>query len=142
MAMGSDKASTEHIDNKDGVDHEAALTGAVALANLFSNCVEAFNLILPGHKWEREEQLLLCRLGLQQARLLIWGSVVGVTSPPSSVTDRAVPKHPSAAYPDLKEPTFFGPRDARLDEPHFRPGVSRTHCLQSLIARRDCREKR
>jgi hypothetical protein len=123
---GNDKATTEGVDhattvdNNEHVDHEAILTGVVALASLFSNCIEAFNLILPGHKWEKEEQLLLCRIGLQQARLLIWGAVVGITSPPASVTDRAVPKHPSAAYPDIKEPTFFGQRDERLDEPETR----------------------
>ncbi len=120
----AEKASMEHNDNAARhADHEAALAGAVALANLFSNCVEAFNLITAGQKWQRDEQLLLCRLGLQQARLLIWGSVVGVSSPPGSVTDRAVPKHPSAAYPDLKEPTFFGHRDERLDDPEIRRQV-------------------
>lgn len=102
------------------MSHEAVLTGVVALANLFSNCVEAFGLIHPGQKWQKEEQLLLSRLGIQQARLLIWGDVVGVSSPPKSVTDRAVPKHPSAAYPDLSEPTFFPPRDERLDDTETR----------------------
>lgn len=101
-------------------EHEAVLTGVVALANLFGNCVEAFGLIHPVQKWQKEEQLLLCRLGIQQARLLIWGDVTGACSPPASVTDRAVPKHPSAAYPDLKEPTFFNARDPRLDEPETR----------------------
>ncbi|KAK3071335.1 hypothetical protein LTR53_008803 [Teratosphaeriaceae sp. CCFEE 6253] len=111
--MAGDKAQTNHVECP---DHEAALSGALALANLFSTCVEAFGLIHPSHKWEKEEQQLLSRLGIQQARLLIWGDAVGITSPPASVTNHAVPKHPSSAYPDLKEPTFFGARDARLDE--------------------------
>lgn len=106
-------------DQLDQPDHEAILTGVVALASLFSNCVEAFGLIHPAHK-ERREQLLLARLGIQQARLLIWGDAVGVSSPPKTVTDRAVPKYPSASYPDLTEPTFFGVRDPRLDEPDTR----------------------
>lgn len=114
-------------------DHEAVLTGTIALANLFSTCVEAFNIIHPGHKWDKDEQLLLCRLGIQQARLLIWGDVVGITSPPASVTDRAVPKHPSAAYPDLKEPTFFGARDPRLDEPETRKTIE--NALSALFDR-------
>ncbi|KAK0260911.1 hypothetical protein B0A54_01278 [Friedmanniomyces endolithicus] len=118
--MAADKPQTEHAEN---LDHEAALSGALALANLFSNCVEAFGLIHPTHKWEKEEQLLLSRLGIQQARLLIWGDAVGITSPPKSVTNHAVPKHPSSAYPDLTEPTFFGDRDARLDEPTTRTQV-------------------
>lgn len=115
-----EKASTQHNEHS---EHEAVLTGVVALASLFSNCVEAFGLIHASHKWEKEEQLLLCRLGIQQARLLIWGHVTGVSSPPSSVTNQAVPKHPSAAYPDLKEPTFFGPRDERLDETENRKAI-------------------
>ena len=113
--------------------HEAVLTGVVALAGLFSTCVEAFNLIHPSHKYDKDEQFLLARLGLQQARLLIWGDVVGVTSPPASVTDRAVPKHPSSAYPDLKEPTFFSPRDARLDDPDIRTTIEQT--LGALVDR-------
>lgn len=107
-------------DGADKSDNEAILTGVVALASLFNTVVEAFNLIvLPSHK-ERREQILLTRLGIQQARLLIWGDVVGVYSPPASITDRAVPRYPSPAYPDLTEPTFFGPRDARLDEQETR----------------------
>ncbi|KAF2720733.1 hypothetical protein K431DRAFT_225683 [Polychaeton citri CBS 116435] len=115
--MAADKA-----DNK-AVDHEAVLTGVIILAALYSNCVEAFNLIHPGPKWVKDEQLELAKLGIVQARLLIWGDIMGITSPPRSVTNRAVPRHPSAAYPDVKEPTFFTARDHRLDEPAFRTQV-------------------
>lgn len=127
-----DKADIAHLEQHP--EHEAALAGALALANLFSNCVEAFGLIHPAHnKWEKDEQLLLSRLGIQQARLLIWGDIVGVTSPPKSVTDRAIPKHPSSAYPDLKEPTFFGPRDGRMDDPETRVTVEKA--LSALVDR-------
>jgi hypothetical protein len=129
----ADKADTEHAEHAENPEHEALLTGAIALASLFSNCVEAFGLIHPGAKWEREEQLLLTRLGLQQARLLIWGSVVGIASPPASVTDRAVPKNPSSAYPDLSEPTFFDARDPRLDESDFRTTIEET--LSAIVDR-------
>lgn len=128
--MAGDKADTQQGEQ---TNHEAVLTGVIALANLFSNCVEAFGLIHPGHKWEKEEQLLLCRLGIQQARLLIWGDVAGISSPPASVTDRAVPKHPSAAYPDLSEPTFFGPRDPRLDDGETRTAIE--NALSALVDR-------
>ncbi|KAI6840354.1 hypothetical protein KC332_g6948 [Hortaea werneckii] len=128
--MARDKAETAHVEHP---EHEAALAGALALANLFSNCVEAFGLIHPAQRWDRPEQLLLARLGIQQARLLIWGDVVGIYSPPKTVTDRAVPKHPSAAYPDLKEPTFFGPRDSRLDEPTVRTEVEQA--LAAIVDR-------
>ena len=120
--MASDKPSADHKE-QECADHEAALTGVVALASLFSNCVEAFGLIHATHRWDKDEQVLLARLGVQQARLLIWGDVLGVPSPPPSVTDRAVPRRPSAAYPDLTEPTIFNPRDPRLDEPEMRKTI-------------------
>jgi len=119
--MATDKASADHVEQHP--EHEAALTGALALANLFSNCVEAFGLIHSSQKWEREEQLALSRLGIQQARLLIWGDIVGVSSPPQSVTNHAVPLHPSSAYPDLNEPTFFQARDERLEDPVMRTTI-------------------
>nr|POE75774.1 hypothetical protein CFP56_67793 [Quercus suber] len=121
--MATTKSNADHVENIEQPKHEAELAGALALANLFSNCVEAFGLIRSAQKWEREEQLLLVRLGIQQARLLIWGDLVGISSPPKTVTDRAVPRHPSAAYPDLNEPTFFAARDVRLDEPETRTKV-------------------
>lgn len=114
-------------------DYEALLTGVVALAADFSNCVEAFGLIHPMLKWEKGEQRLLTRVGLQQARLLVWGDIVGVSSPPASVTDRAVPKHPSAAYPDLKEPTFFNARDERLEDTQIRTQVEAA--LSAIVER-------
>lgn len=123
--MSAEKATSDQANSteQEPVNYEAILTGVVALASLFANCVEAFGLVHPSGKWEKQEQLLLASLGIQQARLLIWGDTLGVCSPPLSVTDRAIPKHPSAAYPDLKEPTFFGARDARLDELEIRQQV-------------------
>jgi hypothetical protein len=131
------KASAEHneglLEPELHPEHEALLPGVMALANLFSNTVEAFGLIRASQRWEREEQLLLSRLGIQQARLLIWGDILGISSPPSSVTNQAVPKHPSAAYPDLKEPTFFAPRDTRLDEPSTRQQIE--DALSTIVDR-------
>ncbi|KAL1586670.1 hypothetical protein WHR41_04589 [Cladosporium halotolerans] len=129
------KATAEHNEGSPPPkpEHEALLPGVMALANLFSNTVEAFGLIRASQRWEREEQLLLVRLGIQQARLLIWGDILGVSSPPPSVTNRAVPKHPSAAYPDLKEPTFFAARDARLDAPDTRTAVE--DALSTIVDR-------
>ncbi|EME44415.1 hypothetical protein DOTSEDRAFT_129721, partial [Dothistroma septosporum NZE10] len=124
--------NSSHVENVN-LQHESLLTGAVALASLFSSCVEAFGLIHPQHKWEKEEQLLLTRLGLQQARLLIWGQVLGISSPPAAVTNRAVPKYPSGAYPDVKEPTFFDARDPRLDDPNVRTAIE--HALSAIVDR-------
>ncbi|KAF2479992.1 prion-inhibition and propagation-domain-containing protein, partial [Neohortaea acidophila] len=117
----------------DHPDYEALLTGVIVLASLFSNCVEAFNLIHPSQRWDKQEQLLITALGLQQARLLIWGDTVGISSPPPTVTDRAIPKHPSAAYPDLNEPTFFSARDPALDQPDTRQKVD--EALSALVER-------
>lgn len=123
----------QHADHVEHPEYEAPLAGALALASLFSHCVEAFGLILPAKQWDKQEQLLLAQLGIQQARLLIWGDAVGISSPPTTVTNRAVPKHPSGAYPDLNEPTFFGPRDARLEEPYVRTEVERA--LSAIVDR-------
>ena len=115
------------------VDYEAILTPIVSLASLFRKCVEALDLIQPAHKRQKEEQLLISRLGIEHARLLVWGDIVGICSPSSSVTDRAVPLHPSPSYPDLKEPTFFGPRDPRLDDADavFRKGIEES--LRTIV---------
>ena len=74
------KAGAEHNEGlpEPKPEHEALLPSVMALANLFSNTVEAFGLIRASQRWEREEQLLLSRLGIQQARLLIWGDILGV----------------------------------------------------------------
>ncbi|KAK4610254.1 hypothetical protein CLAFUW4_13614 [Fulvia fulva] len=125
-------ANSSHVEDVNA-QHEALLTGAVALASLFSSCVEAFGLVHPQHKWEKGEQLLLTRLGLQQARLLIWGQVLGISSPPAAVTNRAVPRYPNGAYPDVKEPTFFDARDPRLDDPNVRTTIEQT--LSAIVDR-------
>ncbi|KAK4987322.1 hypothetical protein LTR66_007625 [Elasticomyces elasticus] len=114
-------------------DQESILRNVIALASLFSNCVEAFGMIHPSHKWEREEQLLLSKLGLQQARLLIWGDILGVSAPPASVATHAIPSHPSATYPDLTQPMYFGARDPRLDDPEMRKSVDQA--LNGIVDR-------
>ena len=131
--MANNKINADHVEQLENPQNEAYLTGAIALASLFSSCVEAFGLIHPAQQWNKAEQLLLTRLGLQQARLLIWGSVVGIASPPAQVTTKAVPKHPSMAYPDLAEPTFFDIRDPRLDEPSLRTIIEQT--LSAIVDR-------
>jgi len=132
--MASDKLNADHNESVGlNPDHENSLLGVIALAGLFSNCVEAFGLIRTSQKWEKDEQLLITRLGIQQARLLIWGDALGISSPPRSVTNSAVPKHPSAAYPDLKEPTFFGARDPRLDQTDVRTMIE--DALNAIVDR-------
>jgi hypothetical protein len=128
--METAKNTSDHIED---AGHEAALTGVVALASLFSLCVETFGLIHPSHKWDKEEQRQIARLGLQQTRLLVWGYVLGIASPPTTVTDRAVPRNPSLVYPEPSEPTFFGARDPRLDEPGNRTVIE--DALSAIVDR-------
>jgi hypothetical protein len=82
--------------------------GALALAQLFSTCVEAMLLIHPSHEWERAQRLLIAKLGIQQGRLLAWGAMVGICELDNS-------------------------RDPRLDEPETRTKVEKA--LQDIVDR-------
>lgn len=95
----------------------ATLHRILDLAHIFSNCVEAFGLIHPQHQWERNEQLLLTKLGIQQARLLVWGSIIGISSPPASIATHMIPTRPAPTNPNPEDAVFFGVRDDRLDDP-------------------------
>jgi len=62
------------------IDHSSdAWAGAVELAALFRECVECFGSIHQGKKeWDRPQRLLLAKLGIQQARLLAFGQIMGI----------------------------------------------------------------
>lgn len=51
---------------------------ALALAQLFSTCVECFGLIHPGKEWDQAQRIQIAKLGIQQGRLLAWGDMVGI----------------------------------------------------------------
>jgi Prion-inhibition and propagation len=87
---------------------ENNISSIVHLAQTFSTCVECFGLIHPSKEWERAQLLLLCQLGIQQARLLAWGDNLGICETGSN-------------------------RDARLDDPEKRPMIEKA--LQSIIDR-------
>ena len=55
--------------------------GAVALASLFSTCIECFDYFKAGQALEEDFQLLLVKLDVEKTRLLIWGNAVGVLKP-------------------------------------------------------------
>ncbi|THY34359.1 hypothetical protein D6D01_01961 [Aureobasidium pullulans] len=106
--------------------HESgkSLTDAYSLADLFADCVESINLIHGTHEESHSEEILTSQLGIEQARLLIWGDAVGICSPPNSTgITSAIPKHPGALNPEPERPLYFGTRDARLDDPRFRQRV-------------------
>jgi Prion-inhibition and propagation len=52
--------------------------GIVALASLFSTCIECFDYFKTGQHLEEEFEILLVKLDLEKTRLLIWGNAVGV----------------------------------------------------------------
>jgi hypothetical protein len=82
--------------------------GALALAQLFSTCVEAMLMIHPSKEWDREQRLLIAKLGIQQGRLLAWGDMLGICELDSS-------------------------RDPRLDEPETRTKIEKA--LQDIVDR-------
>lgn len=98
-------------------DRNTILSAVLSLAHLFSNTVEAFGLIHPHHAFDKPEQLLLTKLGIQQARLLVWGSIIGISSPPAHIATHMIPTRPAASNPNPEDAVYFGERDARLDDP-------------------------
>jgi hypothetical protein len=81
---------------------------ALAMAQLFSTCVEAMLLIHPSKEWDRAQRLLIAKVGIQQGRLLAWGAMVGICELDSS-------------------------RDPRLDEPEIHAKIEKA--LQDIIDR-------
>ena len=55
--------------------------GVVALASLFSTCIECFDYFKAGQALEEDFELLLVKLDVEKTRLLIWGNAVGVLEP-------------------------------------------------------------
>lgn len=55
--------------------------GAVALAGLFSACVECFDLIEVSRNLGVDYEILIVKLSIEKRRLMIWGEAVGVLRP-------------------------------------------------------------
>jgi len=55
--------------------------GAVALASLFSVCVECFDLIEVSRNVGVDYEILIVKLSIEKRRLMIWGEAVGVLRP-------------------------------------------------------------
>ncbi|KAF2255214.1 hypothetical protein BU26DRAFT_514963 [Trematosphaeria pertusa] len=92
------------------------LANVLSLAQQFSTCVEAFNLIHPHKDSDRAQKVALAKLGIQQGRLLIFGDAVGISSPPATIARHMIPSHPGATNPDPHLPVNFGIRDPHLDD--------------------------
>ncbi|CAI6341882.1 unnamed protein product [Periconia digitata] len=95
------------------------LANVMTMAMAFSTCVEAFNLIHPHDRSDHHQKVALAKLGIQQGRLLIWGDVLGISSPPPTIARHMIPSHPGVTNPDPTVPINFGVRDPRLDEPDY-----------------------
>ncbi|KAI9765918.1 MAG: hypothetical protein M1840_007059 [Geoglossum simile] len=51
---------------------------AIALASLFSTCLECFDYFKAGQSLESDLDILPTKLDIETARLLIWGNTVGI----------------------------------------------------------------
>jgi hypothetical protein len=51
---------------------------AIALASLFSTCVECFEYFKAGQSFEPDLETVLAKLDLEKTRLLIWGNHIGI----------------------------------------------------------------
>lgn len=95
---------------------ESVVFSVVALASLFHNTVESFGNIHSSLNDSKDERILLAQLGIEQARLLIWGDLVGVLSPPASIADQSGDLKPTMTEEGVTRPLYSRPRDERLDD--------------------------
>jgi len=55
--------------------------GIVALAGLFSTCIELFDIIDTSQNYHTDSGILLTRFEVEKTRFLIWGKAVGILEP-------------------------------------------------------------
>lgn len=92
---------------------------ALALASLFSTCVECFGYIEAGRSYGRDQEILLAKLDVEKTLLLQWGDRVGILS---------------------DDP---GTRDARIDQYPTRSTVERVlNCISMLLTDAECLRKK
>lgn len=105
----------------DETQQGVSFADTLALSSLFSNCIESIGLIVPFHETRYSENLLVSKVAIQQNRLLCWGEILGISSPPASTgITQAIPKHAGSTNPDPNQPINFSIRDPRLDDPELR----------------------
>ena len=77
--------------------------GAVALASLFSTCIECFDYYQSAVDAEKEIKTALVSLDLEKTRLLIWGDQVGICK--TSARDRSpyLDKHENSITSTLEQ---------------------------------------
>jgi hypothetical protein len=127
------------------VSNAQVLADVYALATQFSACVEVFNLIHPAKETDKVQRIALAKLGIQQGRLLIFGDVVGISSPPATIAKHMIPSKPGLTNPEPTLPIHFGVRDKRLDDPvineKVRAALNQISGRPSYMSREELMEK-
>ncbi|KAI5246116.1 hypothetical protein E4T47_08996 [Aureobasidium subglaciale] len=104
-----------------GLDREAEFLNVLVLASLFYNTLKAFDNIHSSLNEFKDEKVYLAQLGIEQARLLIWGEQMGIFSLPPSLT-----------FMETEEgKQNMTPRDPRLDDDEVR--VNLEGLMNSII---------
>ncbi|KAG9533002.1 hypothetical protein E4T50_06787 [Aureobasidium sp. EXF-12298] len=104
-----------------GLDREAEFLNVLVLASLFYNTLKSFDNIHSSLNDFKDEKVYLAQLGIEQARLLIWGEQMGIFSLPPSLT-----------FLETEEGRQnMTPRDPRLDDDEVR--VNLEGLMNSII---------
>jgi hypothetical protein len=112
------KLHTTHIMS---LDEQAEFLNVLVLASLFYNTLKSFDNIHSSLNDFKDEKVYLAQLGIEQARLLIWGEQMGIFSLPPSLT-----------YLETEEGrNNMTPRDPRLDDDEVR--VNLEGLMNSII---------
>ncbi|THV77214.1 hypothetical protein D6C90_00951 [Aureobasidium pullulans] len=104
-----------------GLDKEAEFLNVLVLASLFYNTLKAFDNIHSSLNDFKDEKVYLAQLGIEQARLLIWGEQMGIFSLPPSLTFLETEENRET----------MTPRDPRLDDDEVR--VNLEGLMNSII---------
>ena len=64
--------------------------GSVALASLFSTCIECFDYVDLARKYERDYEVLAAKLQIEKIRLWLWGFMVGLSTSRENATQTSI----------------------------------------------------
>jgi len=104
-----------------GLDGEAEFLNVLVLASLFYNTLKSFDNIHSSLNDFKDEKVYLAQLGIEQARLLIWGEQMGIFSLPPSLLSMETEEGRQN----------MTPRDSRLDDDEVR--VNLEGLMNSII---------
>lgn len=88
------------------------VVGGVALAALFSTCLDCFEFVVAAREFGSNYELLCTQLGLERLRFLLWGQSVGFGG--------KVPSSGTATYDErLDNPEIYRPVQRALNAVHY-----------------------